>query len=538
MAYLLQHLLEETAQKYPDKKAVQDKNRSMTYSELDKASGRLAAVLLANGVEKGDRVAFWLKKSLEAVVCMFGILKAGAVYVPVDPFAPAKRVKLILKNCGVKALVASGIKLRKTGKDLIKLQSVRLFVDTDQDKAENLQTRKLNYLKWQDIEKFDAPGHTNSEGVDRDLAYILYTSGSTGVPKGVMISHINALTFINWSYQKFRVRSEDELANHAPLHFDLPVFDIYAGIKAGATVHLLSHELSIFPKSLSRYVNDQKLTIWYSVPSILVHMITRGSLDGLQFPNLRLVLFAGEAFPVKYLRELMARIPHAGFYNLYGPVETNVCTFHRIKEIQPEKSRPVPIGKQCENYEVFLLDENGKVVTKPEKVGELCVRGSGVALGYWRDKKKTDSGFQKDILSSGYADRMYRTGDLGKFDFVGDYHLAGRKDHMIKSRGYRIELGEIESALYSHQEIEEAVAVAIPDKEITNRITSFVVLNRKSEITEMDLKKYLSERISEYMVPESINIVQSIPKTSTGKMDRSALAHQSRQRARPLGLIR
>jgi amino acid adenylation domain-containing protein len=529
MAFLLHHLLEESSKQHPGRKALVDREREITYSELNSLSNQLANFLVSRGVRRGERVAFVLRKSLESIITMFGVLKAGAVYVPIDPLSPVKRLQRILSDCSVKVLVSSNDRLRKLGNILEEVSSLQLILVANDVIDQEIKSREgLAFVSWPSALDGLSPDFPEKAGIDRDLAYILYTSGSTGDPKGVMISHLNALTFVNWSYEEFGIQQSDRVSNHAPLHFDLPVFDIFTSFKAGATVFLVPEELSVFPRALIRFIRDNKITIWYSVPSILVHLLVHGNLGNYSFPDLRLILFAGEVFPVKHLRELMKAIPQASFFNLYGPVETNVCTFHEVKQITPNQSRPVPIGKACRNYEVFLVDQESRTLAATGEMGELYVRGSGVAEGYWADVEKTKSRFLLNWSGHFCDERVYATGDLAHKDGDGNYHLVGRKDHMIKSRGYRIELGEIESALYANEQVVEAAVAALPDELITNRLTAYVVTAKGSSLTAVDLKKHLHERIPEYMIPETIEFRDSLPKTSTGKIDRLALAsHQS-----------
>jgi amino acid adenylation domain-containing protein len=526
MVFLLHHLLTESAEKYSGKAAVVFGEERITYQELNETTDRLANALLKQGVQRGDRVAIYLNKSLQSVLCLFGILKTGAAYIPLDPNAPAARLCYILKNAGVHCLLTSTKKYGTVKQLLDGGSGIETVIVTDQ-RAGIEEIPGVTTVSWSRVRE-QPIGTIVNKAIETDLAYILYTSGSTGVPKGVMISHLNALTFINWCHDEFGITAADRISSHAPLHFDLSIFDIFTSIKSGATIYPVPEEYSIFPKRLIGFIRDTGITVWYSVPSILVHMMVHGNLKNYSFPDIRTILFAGEVFPAKYLRELMTIIPGATYCNLYGPTETNVCTYYNVREVEPDRTKAIPIGKACRNIEIFALDEQGRVVAETGREGELYVRGSCVAMGYWDDVKKTESAFIRNFLASHHDEKMYRTGDIVMLDENGDYHLIGRRDHMIKSRGYRIELGEIESALYGHENIKEAVVVAVPDDLITNRLKAFVVFLDPNATSKLDLEKYLSSRVPHYMMPETIDIQDSLPKTSTGKIDRSTLAAVSR----------
>jgi acyl-coenzyme A synthetase/AMP-(fatty) acid ligase len=256
-------------------------------------------------------------------------------------------------------------------------------------------------------------------------------------------------------------------------------------------------------------------------------MVTYGRLDTHDLSSLRAVLFAGEVFPMKYLRRLVAAIPHAGFYNLYGPTETNVCTYYRVQpdDVTPARGdHPLPIGRACENMEVFAVNEQGELVTEPGQEGELWARGSCVAQGYWGDREKTARSFVQNPFQPFYHDVAYRTGDIVTLaPDQTNWIYVGRRDHMIKSRGYRVELGEVESALYKHENVKEAAVVAIPDELLGNRIRAFVVPLESSALTPKELEVFCGRQLPKYMVPERIEFRDVLPKTSSGKIDRTAL---------------
>lgn len=521
MAYLLHHQFCETARKFPAKEAVIFKEQSVSYKKLDEITNKLAHAIQQNGVKKGDRVGIYMHKSISSVISVLSILKSGAVYVPLDPGAPFKRLAYIIQNCGIKCLLASTDKagnINKMFQDSCLLDAIIL---TDNNKFNGkLPTTTVT---WQDVIAYKNTGPPHIDTIDTDLAYILYTSGSTGDPKGVMISHLNALTFVNWAFDTFAVIPKDRLSNHAPLHFDLSILDIFVAFKAGATLLPVPEEASSFPYFLAEWIETNRISIWYSVPSILSMMLLHGQLTRFSYKHLRLIIFAGEVFPVKYLRDLMETIKHAEYYNLYGPTETNVITYFKVENTGPEQVKPIPIGKACDNMEVFALTQRGDLVKKPGQEGELFARGSCVAQGYWGDEEKTEQSFLSNHTQRQFREKMYKTGDIVTLDKEGNYIYIGRRDHMIKSRGYRIELGEIEAVLYSHHKIKEAAVVAIPDKLIGNRIKAFLVCSEQTTVDVKKIQNHCAKMLPQYMIPELIEFRENLPKTSTGKIEKNSL---------------
>lgn len=528
MAYLLQQLLVQSASGTPGKEAVRCEGKALSYAELDDATNRLARLLRENGVRRGDRVGIYLNKSLGSVLSVFGIMKAGGVYVPLDPNAPAKRLAFITRNCGVRVLLSSAAKQKELAQLLAEETPLDRLVLTDERELQDFPLPDGVALStWREVAALSCSPVPLPGANDRDLAYILYTSGSTGDPKGVMIAHRTIMTFVDWCRDTFRLGPEDRITSHAPLHFDLSTFDIYATIKGGGTVVLIPETLSVFPQRLAELLQNERITVSYLVPSILSLMVNYGNLGGHDLSSLRAILFAGEVFPTKYLRKLMAAVPHAGFFNLYGPTETNVCTYYQVqaKDVAEGEVQPVPIGIACANTEVFAVDDAGELVDGAGQEGELWVRGSCVAQGYWGDQQKTARSFVVNPFQTGYAEVTYRTGDIVKLDpDEVNWRLVGRRDHMIKSRGYRIELGEIEVALYSHGAIKEAVAVAIPDELVGNRIKAYVVPLDGEPISPRELQDHCATRLPRYMVPEAIELRPFLPKNSSGKIDRPLLA--------------
>jgi amino acid adenylation domain-containing protein len=512
VADILSSLLARSARERPEHPAVEDGRQTLTYRELEGRARRVAAALIGAGVRPGDRVGLLLPKSADAVAGLYGVLYAGAAYVPLDVGVPPARVAYMIRNCGMKVLLSDprqAARLGDLGADS-PLQRVLLLGD-GAAAAEGRVPQQPVF--WTDPGAAAGPVPVAAH----DLAYILYTSGSTGEPKGVMISHRNALAFVEWAHDACGVRPDDRLSSHAPFHFDLSVFDLFAACLAGGTVALVPGSVVLFPTRLAEWIEQQRISVWYSVPSALVQLMDSGRADRFAFASLRKVLFAGEVFATKYLRAWMQRLPGAEFYNLYGPTETNVCTYYAVPA-PPATDAPIPIGRSASEAELWLRDEDGRVLTEPGQVGELWVGGPTVALGYWGDEAKTRQHFVQDPALS--ASRLYRTGDLACWDGHGDLLFRGRRDHMIKSRGYRIELGEVEAALNSHPDLEEVVAVPVPHPEWGNAIVACVVAKAGASPEEGTLKSHVADRLPRYMVPAQVHILPQLPHTSTGKIDR------------------
>jgi amino acid adenylation domain-containing protein len=522
MAFLLQHLLSESAAKYPDREAVAFKDRTITYAELERESNKLAHTLVALKIAKGDRIGLYFDRGIESIIAACGVLKAGATYVPIDPMSPSRRVTYIIEKCGIKSLLTLQEKMTKVEKTLAEhspLEHIVLMDGIDPGPGSLGSTQLINGQAVPDELGESAPV---VNVIDSDVAYILFTSGSTGDPKGVMISHLNSLTFVNSACDLFHIEKEDRFSNIAPLHFDMSVFDIFVAFKAGACVVAIPETTAIFPVKLAEYVSEKKISVWNSVPSALSLLATLKNLDTYDLSSLRLILFAGELFPLKYLRLLQEAIPGARFCNMYGQTEANSSTYYWVDQL-PSDGSGLPIGRALPNFEVFALDENGNSIHQPEQEGELYVRASTVALGYWGEPEKTKNAFVRNPLRPDLPERVYKTGDLVRLDSDGNYVFLGRKDHMIKSRGYRIELGEIEAVIADHEQVKNSVVIAIPDELIGNRIAAVIVPLSKGTIGKEDVVGYCAARLPKYMIPEIVEFRDSLPMTSSGKVDRKNL---------------
>ena len=352
-----------------------------------------------------------------------------------------------------------------------------------------------------------------------NLAYILYTSGSTGKPKGVMLSHANATCFVDWCSESFAPTAADRFSSHAPFHFDLSIFDIYVSLLHGGEIVLFGEDIAKQPTAMAEAIAERQISVWYSTPSVLRLLVEFGQLERYDWSALGLVLFAGEVFPIKHLRAIMAAWPAPRYFNLYGPTETNVCTYFEVpSEVPADREAPYPIGSVCENDRGMVVDEGDREVSRGEE-GELLIAGGTVMRGYWNLPERTASAFHVDDT----GERWYRTGDLVREEADGTLIFIGRRDRMVKRRGYRVELGEIESALYRHPDVVEAAVVALPDEDGV-RIEAHVSRADGGKGSIIEMKTFCSKEIPLYMIPDRFVFRPSLPKTSTDKIDYQALA--------------
>lgn len=523
MAYLLWQYLTASAREHPSRPAVAWRDAVLSYAELDEQSTRVTNLLAASGIGRGSRVGLYMPKSHLSVVAMLGALKAGAAYVPVDPHAPARRAAFILNDCAVRGLITVTDKLTQfvsAGPQLTSLETILL---ADDPAESTLPGTSARVHTWEDLAQVPMKEPAPDVAIESDPAYLLYTSGSTGNPKGVVLTHRNALTFVDWGAETFGIRPDDRLSNHAPLHFDLSVFDIYVALRSGACVVMVPDQVAPFPLELARWIEEEEISVWYSVPSALIRLLLHGRMERFTYSRLRTVLYAGEVFPVKYLREVMGRLGSAAFYNLYGPTETNVCTYFEVPNPLPPEASEIPIGRACANTDVFAVDDSSLPVGIGES-GELYVRGPSVMPGYWGLPQRSEEALVTNWLNTAFPERVYRTGDIVRREADDVYFFIARKDHMVKSRGYRIELGEIEQVLYRHEQVEEAAVVVIPDEEIGARLKAVVASRIGDALTEAELRAFCGAHLPRYMVPEAFIIHTSLPKTSTGKINRQALS--------------
>lgn len=510
--FLLHQWLDAHADAKPDRQAMAFMERSLSYGELRSSANCLAHCLLSHGVTRGDRVGIYMDKCLEVPIAIYGIMKAGAAYVPLDPSAPPERISEIIEDCGIRLLMTTDGRLKRLEDSGAECLRELTFIGP---------TSSGSTSSWDSLEKNFPKVDPGVKVVPGDLAYIIYTSGSTGKPKGIMHTHGSGLSFARWAADEYELTHEDRVSNHAPLHFDLSILDYFAALVAGSTTVIIPEEYTRLPPSYSQLLADMKITVFYTVPFALIQLTLRGVLELRDLSRLRLVIFGGEPMPPKHLANLMAQLPHTSFDNIYGPAEVNGCS-HYTLPAPPEPEAVIPIGPICQIAEALILDSIGEPVIGGE-VGELLVRTPTMMAGYWNRDDLNATAFycrEEDGLSQTY----YRTGDLVRELADGTLEFLGRSDRQTKVRGYRVELDEIESTLTAHIAVEEAAIYTVAGELGQSEIHgAFMPALNERVHTADDFLAYLKERLPWYAVPISLRPSKEFPRTSTGKIDRRAL---------------
>jgi len=486
---LLHEWLRRTAADRPHAPAIEEDGHITTFDQLFRQAEVLALEFIAHGLQPGDRVALILPKTTRAVVSVFATLLAGAVYVPIHPRWPRARVEAVLADC-----------------------APRLSIE------ENLGARRITDLQTGALLREPQPADGQKVAVGRaaadwplidsaSTAVLLFTSGSTGTPKGVVLSHRAVAAFVRWTAAEFHIGSSDRIACPAPLGFDLSTFDLFNMALTGATAVIVPENIAWMPRFLARFVREARINCWYSVPSILSAMLEEGRFAEYDYPDLRLILFAGEVFAGPVLARLMAAVPDALCVNLYGPTETNVVTWYSVPRTF-NGNQPPPIGHACPYSEV----------TVDPSSGELLAGGSSLMDGYWNRPEETARAFV--VLGSR---RYYRTGDRVSVARDGNYLFRGRLDRQIKRRGFRIELGEIEAALLRHPQVLEAAAVAVDDQAGGNVIVAFLRLRAAGVLTIAETREHCARLLAPYMLPDRFQFADILEKGNRGKVDYAAL---------------
>jgi D-alanine--poly(phosphoribitol) ligase subunit 1 len=488
--------LEKTVDRFPDKIAIEDETGTVTFSELKQKALAISGYLLEQGFSGCQPIAVFMPKSIKAIEAFLGILYAGGFYVPLDTGNPKNRIDAILKNIKPKYAISEN----KYWHLLDGANDSITFINLEQD--------------------FDGSIHKTDykENIDTDPAYLINTSGSTGTPKGVVVSHRSIIDYIDWAQETYKVDSTFVIGNQAPFVFDNSVLDIYLMMLTGAKLCLIPEKLFMFPVKLVEYLKEKEVTFIFWVPSIMSNIAKYDSLNEVNINRLTHVLFAGEVMPAKVLMYWKKYLNNALFSNLYGPTEITVDCTYIILERDYDIDEELPIGVPCLNTNILVLDNNNHLVTKANVLGELCVRGSSLALGYYNDPKKTAQAFVQNPLNPHYPEHIYRTGDVVYYNERGELMYKGRKDFQIKHMGYRIELGEIETAVLAIAGIDKACV-------LYDTVNKNIVLVYESDVkkSQKDILLSLLSKLPKYMLPTRFEYVESMPLNINGKIDRLKL---------------
>ncbi|WP_293717976.1 amino acid adenylation domain-containing protein [uncultured Phascolarctobacterium sp.] len=493
MVRLATDYLDDTAEKYPNKVAFVDSNRTITFSELKKEALHIASSIISVGF-LGQPIAIYLDKSVESIVAFMAVAYSGNFYTPLDTKMPISRIKKILATLKPECVLT----------DRKHAQEVKLFAD---------KTLTLYYEDSQ-INNIDYPliKQRNDKIVDTDVLYVLFTSGSTGIPKGVTISHKSLIAYTEWVTDAFVIDEHTILGNQTPFYFSMSVLDIFQTLRNACTMHIIPKSLFSFPIKLLEYIAERKINFIYWVPSVLCLVANFKALGRRDISCLKKILFAGEVMPAKQLNMWRTVLPDSLFANLFGPTEvTDICCFY-IVDREISDSEPVPIGNSCKNAGIFILNESEEATEK----GELCVRGSILAYGYFNNLEKTAEKFVQNPLNKSYPETIYKTGDLVHYNNFGELIYDGRKDFQIKHMGYRVELGEIETAVYSIKNIMECCA-------IYNLDCQKIKLFYTGQLEKDELHDSLKTILPEYMLPNEYVHLDRLPLNMNGKIDRVKL---------------
>lgn len=483
-------LLKHSALLAPQKVSFVDSNGSITYSKLDELSDILASKILDLNIQKSP-ILIILPKGINAIISFFGVLKSGNFYTIIDENMPLERINKIIQKLNPALLI--------TNKDLnsnLNLKTIYI----DELSSFKIDTKILNSVKI----------------IDTDLAYVLFTSGSTGEPKGVSISHKSLIDFIIACTNDLAIDDTHIIANQAPFYFDLSVFDIYVNIYARATTHILPSSIFTFPLKALEYLRTNNITTIIWVPSILVYFANSNALNNIDL-NLKMIIACGEMMPTKQLNIWIKALKNSTFYNLYGPTETTLASsFYKVdKKIRDDEI--LPIGKAFSNSELLVFDEQMNLITKPNLKGQLYIRGTGLSSGYYNDLNKTKEAFIQNPLQNAYTDLIYKTGDIVAYNQNGDLLYYGRLDSQIKLNGFRIELGEIETALSSHPDIYRVACIFKNSQIIAFYQSSEQIAN---------LKEFLKSKLQEYMIPRKFIHKSNFTLNQNGKIDKEALKNE------------
>lgn len=482
--------LQKSVLKFPNKKLfVEFNGKSITYKEFDIITDKLASKIISKDIYNSP-ILIILPKSINALISFFATAKSGNFYTILDEKSPIERINKVIKVLQPKLLI--------TSKDLnINLNLPTIYTD-------EFENFNINELALKNIK---------NKHIDTNLLYVFFTSGSTGVPKGVSIAHKSVIDYTFWVCESFNFDENHILANQAPLYFDNSVLDIFSSIKTGATLHLIPNHLFAFPNKIIEYLIDNEINTIFWVPSVLIYFANTNALNGLNI-KLNKILFCGEIMPNKQLNIWRNHLPNALFANLYGPTEiTDVCCYYKVDR-NFNDNELLPIGKACKNTQLLVFDENLNLITS-DKVGvkgELYIRGCGLSLGYYNDKDKTNKAFIQNPLHDNYLDLVYKSGDIVAYNEFEELICYGRIDNQIKYMGHRVELEEIEAIINSHQDIKNSACIFKED------IICFYESNK-----EINFKNFLKDKLPTYMMPKKFVKINSFKLNQNGKIDRKVL---------------
>lgn len=494
--------LEDTAIKYPKKIAFCDSKRQITYEEFVNESKEIANTILNREIYNKP-IAIYMDKNIDTLKCMIGINYSGNFYTIIDNKMPIDRVNNILSTLDPMLILTNKKNIDKLS-DISSNIDIVLIEDIKQGYNQNKLDEVYNKI------------------VDTNTMYILFTSGSTGNPKGTVLSHRAVISYINWFSKTFNISDKTIFGSQTPFYFSMSVSDVFSTMVTGATFYIIPKMLFSFPLKLVEFLNENSINTIYWVPSALCIVANFKTLDSVVPKYLEKVLFAGEVMPMKQLNMWMKKLPNVMYANLFGPTETvDICSYYIVNR-KFKDSDTLPIGNACDNCDLIVINERNELVNNSEE-GELFVRGSFLCSGYYKNLEKTNEALVQNPLNSYYPELVYKTGDIVKYNKLGELEYVSRKDFQIKHMGYRIELGEIESSINSIKDIDACVCIYDMD---SSKIVLFYMSNK---LDNEQVLKLVKKKVPNYMVPQEIIKLTSIPYNANGKMDRKKLMSEFKE---------